>query len=80
MPHSGFVVPSGGPDPAHRDLMVLGSVAMYTTVFLALVVRGYSGQEAIALTVGLAIAGLEVVRRLPPPGQDERRKRGSSSG
>lgn len=48
-----------------RDVTVVAVTAIYVSLFLVLLGRGYSGQEAIVLTAALAIAGLEVLRRLP---------------
>lgn len=58
---------AGSPDHgSHGDVVVLGIVAIYAIVFLTLLGYGYDGREAISLTVTLAVAGLEVLRHLPP--------------
>ncbi|QXJ22993.1 hypothetical protein AGRA3207_004084 [Actinomadura graeca] len=54
-------------DPA-RDLVWLGAVGMYLTVFLALGGRGVPPREAAAVTL-MMVGGAEVLRRLISDGR-----------
>jgi hypothetical protein len=47
-----------------QDLLSLGALTMIITVFLALVGRGCSPREALAVTIALGLGGAEVTRRL----------------
>jgi hypothetical protein len=60
--------PGGTPVPDDRgpgdDLVSLGGLTMMITVFLALVGQGCPPREALTVTIGLGLGGVEVVRRL----------------
>lgn len=68
MAFNGRLVPSGEiPDgsPHWQDVVRMGLLTMYLTVFLALVGQGTPPREAVAVTITLAMGSVEVLRRLP---------------
>lgn len=57
----------GGP---RDEVTALGVLAMFMTVFLALVGDGCPPRDALAITLALGMGGTEVARRMPG-GRDE---------
>ena len=62
--------PDGGREP-ERDLILLGALTMYLTVFLTLVGGGQSPREAAVVTIALATGGVTAARRLLDGNDDD---------
>jgi hypothetical protein len=69
LPSPGGGLPDKGRD---RNMLMLGALTMFVTVFLALIGQGCPPREAAAITVGLAIGTAEAIRRLIDRDDDPR--------
>lgn len=64
-------VPPDG-QPPERGLILLGALTMYLTVFLTLIAHGQPPQEAVTVTIALAMGGATAARRLLGGNDDDR--------